>query len=48
MLGGLALKWRWRQKVGKGWEKRTPNLVMTRSGPGRRHGPWTATGAPST
>ena len=28
MLGGLALKWRWRQKVGKGWEKRTPNLVM--------------------
>src|SRR6201746_2428986 len=28
MLGGLAMKWRWRQKVGKGWEKRTPNLVM--------------------
>jgi len=28
MLGGLAMKWRWRQRVGKGWEKRTPNLVM--------------------
>ena len=28
MLGGLAMKWRWRAKVGKGWEKRTPNLVM--------------------
>ena len=28
MLGGLAMKWRWRQKVGKGWEKRTPNMVM--------------------
>jgi glutamate decarboxylase len=28
MLGGLALKWRWREKVGKGWEGRTPNLVM--------------------
>jgi glutamate decarboxylase len=28
MLGGLALKWRWRQRVGKGWQKRTPNLVM--------------------
>ena len=28
MLGGLAMKWRWRQSVGKGWEKRTPNLVM--------------------
>src|SRR6201997_2014383 len=28
MLGGLAMKWRWRQKVGKGWEGRTPNLVM--------------------
>jgi glutamate decarboxylase len=28
MLGGLAMKWRWRAKVGKGWAKRTPNLVM--------------------
>src|SRR6201991_4843043 len=28
MLGGLALKWRWREKVGKDWKKRTPNLVM--------------------
>jgi glutamate decarboxylase len=32
MLGGLALKWRWRQRVGpkKGgaWKGRTPNLVM--------------------
>ncbi len=28
MLGGLALKWRWREKVGKDWAKRTPNLVM--------------------
>lgn len=31
MLGGLALKWRWRQKVaGKNedWRSRTPNLVM--------------------
>lgn len=28
MLGGLAMKWRWRQKVGAGWVKRTPNLVM--------------------
>src|ERR1700712_120725 len=28
MLGGLALKWRWRQRVGKGWEGRTPNLIM--------------------
>ncbi|KAA8965280.1 glutamate decarboxylase [Mycobacterium sp.] len=28
MLGGLALKWRWRQRVGPGWKKRTPNLVM--------------------
>jgi glutamate decarboxylase len=28
MLGGLALKWRWREKVGKDWTKRTPNLVM--------------------
>ena len=28
MLGGLAMKWRWRQQVGKGWQNRTPNLVM--------------------
>ena len=31
MLGGLALKWRWRQKVGSGkdgWERRKPKLVM--------------------
>jgi glutamate decarboxylase len=32
MLGGLAMKWRWRAKVGSGkkggWEGRTPNLVM--------------------
>src|SRR5262249_58850100 len=28
MLGGLAMKWRWRQKVGKDWKGRTPNLVM--------------------
>jgi glutamate decarboxylase len=28
MLGGLALKWRWRQRVGKDWTRRTPNLVM--------------------
>ncbi|HTM85745.1 MAG TPA: glutamate decarboxylase [Mycobacterium sp.] len=31
MLGGLALKWRWRQRVGGGkgaWKSRTPNLVM--------------------
>ncbi|MEO8816596.1 MAG: glutamate decarboxylase [Mycobacterium sp.] len=31
MLGGLALKWRWRQKIeaaGKDWKNRTPNLVM--------------------
>jgi glutamate decarboxylase len=28
MLGGLALKWRWRQRVGKDWKGRTPNLVM--------------------
>jgi glutamate decarboxylase len=32
MLGGLALKWRWRAKVGSGkedgWQTRTPNLVM--------------------
>jgi glutamate decarboxylase len=28
MLGGLALKWRWRQRMGSGWRGRTPNLVM--------------------
>lgn len=31
MLGGLALKWRWRAKVaaqGQDWKGRTPNLVM--------------------
>lgn len=27
MLGGLALKWRWRQRVGS-WKGRMPNLVM--------------------
>ena len=28
MLAGLAMKWRWREKVGKDWRTRTPNLVM--------------------
>jgi glutamate decarboxylase len=32
MLAGLAMKWRWRQKIGDdpqtGWKTRTPNLVM--------------------
>ena len=32
MLAGLALKWRWREKVAgskkDGWKRRTPNLVM--------------------
>lgn len=28
MLGGLALKWRWKERVGANWRKRTPNLVM--------------------
>ena len=28
MLGGLALKWRWKERVGDGWKTRTPNLVM--------------------
>ena len=28
MLGGLALKWRWKKRVGEGWKTRTPNLVM--------------------
>ncbi|MDR3665149.1 MAG: glutamate decarboxylase [Mycobacterium sp.] len=27
MLAGLALKWRWRQKIGK-YQGRTPNLIM--------------------
>jgi glutamate decarboxylase len=32
MLAGLALKWRWRKRIGddptNGWKSRTPNLVM--------------------
>ncbi|BCQ10343.1 glutamate decarboxylase [Mycobacterium heckeshornense] len=28
MLGGLALKWRWRQRAGSEWKRRTPNLLM--------------------
>ncbi|PRC46436.1 glutamate decarboxylase, partial [Mycobacterium sp. ITM-2017-0098] len=28
MLAGLAMKWRWRDRVGKNWKGRTPNLVM--------------------
>ena len=28
MLGGLALKWRWKQRVGEAAKTRTPNLVM--------------------
>ena len=28
MLGGLALKWKWKERVGKDWKTRTPNLVM--------------------
>jgi glutamate decarboxylase len=28
MLAGLAMKWRWRERVGKEWKGRTPNLVM--------------------
>src|SRR5262245_14324443 len=28
MLGGLALKWRWKERVGDQWRKRTPNLVL--------------------
>jgi glutamate decarboxylase len=28
MLAGLAMSWRWRAKVGKGWRSRTPNLVL--------------------
>src|SRR6478736_7443148 len=28
MLAGLALSWRWRQRVGKDWRKQRPNLVM--------------------
>ncbi|BBY54919.1 glutamate decarboxylase [Mycobacterium koreense] len=31
MLGGLAMKWRWRQRLeaaGQDWKRRTPNLVM--------------------
>jgi glutamate decarboxylase len=28
MLAGLAMSWRWRQRVGKDWRSRRPNLVM--------------------
>ena len=28
MLGGLALKWKWKQRVGDQWKTRTPNLVL--------------------
>jgi glutamate decarboxylase len=28
MLAGLAMSWRWREKVGDGWRGRRPNLVM--------------------
>ena len=28
MLAGLAMSWRWREKVGDDWRSRTPNLVM--------------------
>jgi glutamate decarboxylase len=28
MLAGLALKWRWKERVGDKWKARTPNLVM--------------------
>ncbi|MDG4664053.1 glutamate decarboxylase [Mycobacterium sp. 236(2023)] len=28
MLAGLAMKWRWRDKVGENWKSRTPNLIM--------------------
>jgi len=28
MLGGLALKWLWKERVGDGWKTRTPNLVL--------------------
>src|SRR6202048_2569523 len=28
MLAGLAMKWRWREKVGGGWGGRRPNRVM--------------------
>ncbi len=28
MLAGLAMKWLWRERVGKNWKGRTPNLVM--------------------
>jgi glutamate decarboxylase len=28
MLAGLALKWRWKERVGAKWKGRTPNLVM--------------------
>src|ERR1700739_1746760 len=32
MLGGLALKWRWGERVGSDWPRRTPNLVMGSNG----------------
>lgn len=28
MLAGLAMKWRWRERVGADWKGRTPNMVM--------------------
>src|SRR5207248_8045486 len=28
MLGGLALKWQWKKRVGDNWRTRKPNLVM--------------------
>jgi glutamate decarboxylase len=28
MLGGLALKWKWKERAGDQWKTRTPNLVM--------------------
>ncbi len=28
MLAGLAMSWRWREKVGDGWRSRRPNLVL--------------------
>jgi glutamate decarboxylase len=28
MLAGLALSWRWRERAGKDWRRRRPNLVM--------------------
>jgi glutamate decarboxylase len=28
MLGGLAMKWAWKKRVGDSWKTRTPNLVL--------------------